>query len=141
MNNITPENLQQNGIDTKNLMFSPHHLPYNPELKEFSKSLRKNGVRAEALLWNFLKRKQTGYVFNRQKPILNYIADFYCKELHLVIEVDGSSHFSETAIGHDKERDRQMQVLGLQVIRVRDSDVLNNPGHVVKSIIEGLTGF
>ncbi|MBO4740058.1 MAG: DUF559 domain-containing protein, partial [Bacteroidales bacterium] len=92
--NITPQYLQENGIETKNLIFSPMHLPYNPALKQFSRDLRKNGVLAESLLWRHLKAKQTGFVFNRQKPILNYIADFYCKELSLVIEIDGLSHFS-----------------------------------------------
>ena len=87
-------------------------------------------------MWRHLKAKQTGYVFNRQKPILNFIADFYCKELGLVVEIDDLSHFSEEASLKDEERDRQMRVIGLRVIRVLDSDVRKNPEHVVKCIME-----
>ncbi|MBR5027929.1 MAG: endonuclease domain-containing protein [Bacteroidales bacterium] len=135
---ITPEYLKQNGIETKNLIFSSRHLPYNPRLKTFSRKMRRDGELAEALLWRHLKAKQTGYVFNRQKPILNFIADFYCKELSLVVEIDGLSHFSEEAHLKDEERDRQMQVVGLHVIRVLDSDVRKNPEHVVRCIMESV---
>ncbi|MBQ6725101.1 MAG: endonuclease domain-containing protein [Bacteroidales bacterium] len=133
---ITSDYLQQNGIETKKLVFSSKHLPYNPMLKSFSRKLRRDGELAEVLLWRHLKAKQTGYVFNRQKPILNFIADFYCKELGLVVEIDGLSHFSEEASLKDEERDRQMRVIGLRVIRVLDSDVRKNPEHVVKCIME-----
>ena len=90
---------------------------------------------SEKLLWNQLKGKQTGYTFNRQKPILNYIADFYCKQLDLVIEIDGASHFNEDAQEYDKERDRQMKVLGLKVFRVLDGEVRKDSKHVAKSIM------
>ena len=131
----TPDYLQQNGIYTNNLIFVPYNLPYKPNLKQRSRNLRNDCQLSEKLLWNQLKNKQTGYSFNRQKPILNYIADFYCKELDLVIEIDGSSHFNVEAQEYDKERDRQMQVLGLKVVRVLDSDVRKHPEHVAKSIM------
>ena len=137
--NITPQNLKEKGIDTEGLVFSPNHLPYNPRLKAFSRMMRNHSEKAEALLWNQLKSKQTGYTFNRQKPILNYIADFYCKELSLVIEIDGVSHFSKEAAIKDEERDRQMQAIGLTVIRVEDEDVRNNAEHIAKSIIAQVT--
>ena len=132
---FTPDYLQQNGIYTDKLIFIPFNLPYNPDLKQRSRNLRIECQLSEKLLWNQLKGKQTGYTFNRQKPILNYIADFYCKELDLVIEIDGASHFNEEAQEYDKERDRQMQVLGLKVVRVLDSEVRKGPEHVVKSIM------
>ena len=135
---ITPAYLQQNGIKTENLIFSQNHLPYNPQLKQYSRQLRLHGEMSEAMLWKHLQAKKTGYVFNRQKPILNYIADFYCKELDLVIEIDGKSHFSEESQEKDKERDRQMAVLGLRVIRVSDKDIRNNAEHVVKCIFESI---
>ncbi|WKZ20402.1 MAG: DUF559 domain-containing protein [Candidatus Jettenia sp. CY-1] len=66
---------------------------YNPKLKALSRELRKNSTLSEILLWNKLKaRKMRGYQFMRQKPIDNYIADFYCSKLRLVIEIDGNSH-------------------------------------------------
>ena len=133
---ITPSYLQQNGIQTENLIFSPHHLPYNPKLKPLCRQLRNKSESAETILWKYLRAKNIGYTFNRQKPILDYIADFYCKELNLVIEIDGKSHFSEQSQHKDRERDRQMNVLGLQVIRIPDSDIRNNPEHVVKCLLE-----
>ncbi|MDI9356977.1 MAG: DUF559 domain-containing protein, partial [Chitinophagaceae bacterium] len=90
---------------------------------------------SEILLWNELKAgKMYGYTFNRQKPILNFIADFYCKPLNLVIEIDGASHFSEEAIAKDKERDRQMNVIGLRVLRILDSDVRKDMQNVLRVI-------
>ena len=120
---ITPDYLLQHGINPAGLLFSKNHLPYNPRLKEFSRSMRGYGEKSEAMLWKRLKAKQTGFAFNRQKPILNYIADFYCKELGLVVEIDGASHFSHEAYEKDQERDRQMRAIGLEIIRVIDGDV------------------
>lgn len=139
ISDITPEYLRQNGINPEGLLFSPFHLPYNPRLKTFSRELRNNGEISESLLWENLKSKQTGYSFARQKPILNYIADFYCKELSLVVEIDGYSHFSLEAYDNDCERDRQMQVIGLRIVRVEDEDVRRNAEHVAKSIVEQIT--
>ena len=133
---ITPEYLSENGIDPKGMLFGPNFLPYNPRLKHFGRDLRIQGQISEAMLWKYLKNKQTGYVFNRQRPILNYIADFLCLELRLVIEIDGASHFSPEAQARDAERDRQMQAIGLTVIRVRDSDVRKNPKMVAEWIME-----
>ena len=131
---ITPDYLIQNGINPQGLLFSKNHLPYNPRLKGFSRAMRGFGEKSEAMLWIRLKAKQTGYAFNRQKPILNYIADFYCKELGLVVEIDGASHFSEEAQIRDEERDRQMRVLGLEIIRVLDGDVRKDPDRVAEYI-------
>ena len=130
LESITPDYLQEHGIDTEGLLFSANHLPYNPRLKEFSRNMRNYGEKAEAMLWKCLKSKQLGFTFNRQKPILNYIADFYCKELNLVVEIDGASHFSAEAFQKDKERDRQMRTLGLEIVRVLDSDVRKDPNRV-----------
>ena len=68
-------------------------IPYNPKLKELARELRNNSTKAEIILWLKLKNKQLyGYDFHRQKPIDNYIVDFFCQELMLAIEVDGYSH-------------------------------------------------
>lgn len=133
---ITPDFLWENDINPEGMLFGPNFLPYNPKLKQFGRDLRKQGILSEALLWKYLKNKNMGFVFNRQKPILNYIADFYCGKLNLVVEIDGASHFSAEAQKQDIERDRQMRVLGLTVIRVLDKDVRNNPENVARSIIE-----
>ncbi|QQS31068.1 MAG: DUF559 domain-containing protein [Sphingobacteriales bacterium] len=137
---LTKEFLENNNIPTKNLLFSKYHLPYNPNLKQFSRNLRNVSELAEILLWNELKAdKFLGLSFNRQKPILNYIADFYCKEKGVVIEIDGASHFSEEAMQYDAERDRQMKVLGLKVIRIADKDVRKNMAGVLEELAHFLT--
>ena len=59
------------------------YIPYNKNLKEFSHKLRNNSTLSEVLLWDYLQAgKMLGYKFNRQKPLLNYIVDFYCKPLN-----------------------------------------------------------
>ena len=133
---ITPDYLWDNGINPDGMLFGPNFLPYNPRLKQFGRDLRTHGQISETLLWKCLKNKKTGYVFNRQRPVLNYIADFLCLELRLVIEIDGASHFSAEAQEKDAERDRQMQAIGLTVVRVKDSDVRRSPEMVAKGIME-----
>ena len=133
---ITPDYLREHDVAPEGLLFSQYHLPYNPKLKAFSRDLRNNGEKSEAMLWKRLKSKQMGYAFARQKPILNYIADFYCKELNIVVEIDGASHFSAEAYLKDKERDRQMRVLGLEILRVLDSDVRKDADQVARFIEE-----
>ena len=72
---------------------------YNKNLQPYANKLRKRMTKAEACLWKYVlrARKMKGYGFRRQRPIMNYIADFMCKELIVVIEVDGSSHWSDEA--------------------------------------------
>lgn len=133
---INPEYLYENGIDPEGMLFGSNFYPYNPRLKQFSRDLRSHGQISEALLWKCLKGKKTGYLFLRQRPILNYIADFFCYELKLVIEIDGASHFTAEAQERDAERDRQMQAIGLTVIRVKDSDVRRDAEMVAMGIME-----
>jgi very-short-patch-repair endonuclease len=77
-------------------------IPYNPKLKPLAKQLRHNMTVAEVLLWNRLKGKQMrGYDFDRQRPIDEYIVDFYCKDLMLAIEIDGASHDHASSYTHD----------------------------------------
>ncbi|PAX53171.1 endonuclease domain-containing protein [Brunnivagina elsteri] len=100
-------------------------LPYNPALKDRARAMRRAGNLAEVLLWNQLKRKQfLGLDFDRQKIIGNYIADFYCAEKAVVIEVDGSSH--DNKVEYDAQRDAFLMGLGLTVIHLRDGEVKGN---------------
>ena len=101
--------------------------PYNPKLKELARQLRNNGTLAEVLLWQQLKNKQMlGYDFHRQKPILNYIVDFFCHELALAIEIDGISHDSELAIIKDQQRQTDIESLNINFLRFSDEDVKKN---------------
>ena len=102
-------------------------LPYNESLKEYSRKLRRNMTDAEKLLWSKLRGRQLkGFQFNRQKPIGNYIVDFYCRKAKLVIEVEGSQHYQHDGREKDKVRDAYMSQLGLRVLRFSDRDVLVN---------------
>lgn len=93
-------------------------LYYNKNLKTNAQQLRSNSTDAEILLWSRLRRKQLFNIqFYRQKPIGNYIVDFYAPLVRLIIEVDGGQHFKENHIQKDKERDLFMEKQGLTVLR------------------------
>jgi len=108
-------------------------IPYNKELKEFSKQLRNNSTLSEVLLWKFLRAKQMkGYTFNRQKPLLDFIVDFYCKELNLIIEIDGESHNHKFKA--DIKRQNKLEAYHLQFLRFTDKEVKNDMNNVIRSI-------
>ncbi|MEB2778481.1 endonuclease domain-containing protein [Algoriphagus sp. D3-2-R+10] len=84
------------------------------------------------MLWQKIRASQfRGYNFNRQKPLNNFIVDFYCKKLNLVIEIDGDSHFNEEAVIEDLRRQQILENLGLNFIRFLDIDVKKNMGYVL----------
>jgi len=90
---------------------------------------------AEKLLWSKIRRKQLkGLQFYRQKIIGNYIADFYCPKLKLVIEVDGGQHYSSEGRENDRVRDNYMTGAGITVIRFSDKDVLTNLEGILEEI-------
>ena len=108
-------------------------IPYNPKLKEFARKLRKDSTFTEIMVWNYLKKKQmSGYDFDRQKPIDNYIVDFYCKDLSLAIEIDGESHYGNTE--RDKKKDKRLNELGVTVLRFDDLDVRYKLDKVLETI-------
>jgi very-short-patch-repair endonuclease len=108
-------------------------LHYNPKLKKRARELRNNSTLSEVLLWKELKGKQMmGYDFHRQKPIDNYIMDFYCPKLNLVIEVDGDSHFLRKQ--QDSDRQRRLEKLGLRFLRFDDLDVKFQMDRVLDTI-------
>lgn len=108
-------------------------LHYHRNLKSFSQQLRKGGILAEVLLWNEIKANKLGYRFLRQRPIGKYIVDFYCHALNLVIEIDGAaSHDSK--IEEDAKRQKELEALGVRVMRCKDSDVRYNLGGVMEMI-------
>jgi very-short-patch-repair endonuclease len=114
-------------------------LSYNKTLKEYSKTLRKNMTDAERLLWSKLKSSQLkGCQFNRQKPIGNYIVDFYSVKAKLVIEVDGGQHYTDEGREKDKIRDKYITDQGLKVLRFSDVDVLKNIDGVIETILRFL---
>ena len=109
----------------KNLLKTNFHLPYNPLLVERAKQLRKNLTAAEKKLWNeYLNNLK--FRFLRQRLIDNFIVDFYCAALKLVIEIDGDSHFTTEAKEYDEARTKVLEGYGLKVIRFTNDEVMNN---------------
>ena len=112
-----------------------YHLKYRDSLTWAAKNNRKNETESERILWNkLLRKKYLGYKFTRQKPINRFIADFYCSELSLIIEVDGNSHIAKKE--RDTLRDKFLKCCGIKTIRVNNDDVLNNIEKVEKEIKE-----
>ncbi|TDE04589.1 endonuclease domain-containing protein [Flavobacterium hiemivividum] len=110
-------------------------IPYNPKLKEYARELRNNSTQAEIFLWIKLKGKQMyGYDFHRQKPIDNYILDFFCQELMLAIEVDGYSHQFLEIYNKDTIKEKRMNELGVSVLRFTDDQVSKDMQNVIKTI-------
>ena len=110
-------------------------IPYNPKLKEFARQLRNNSTETEIYLWLKLKGKQMyGYDFHRQKPIDNYIVDFFCNKLMLAIEVDGYSHEFLEVYNKDIIKEKRLNDLGIEVLRFSDEEVLKDMENVLRAI-------
>jgi len=114
-------------------------LSYSRNLKQYSRQLRGNMTDAERHLWAKIRMKQLkGYQFYRQKPIGDYIVDFFCPRAKLVIEVDGSQHFSDEMTEYDRIRNEYLSSLGLRVLRFINTDVVTHIERVVENIIENI---
>ena len=112
-----------------------HFLPSNKSLREFSRDLRSHSTLSEILLWQKLRASQfRGYAFNRQKPLGNYIVDFYCRKTNLVIEIDGGSHDYEEAVVEDGKRQQILEELGVSFLRFSDWEVKNVMAFVLGEI-------
>lgn len=116
------------------MRFKRKIIPYNPELKLLARKLRNESTLTEVLLWNELKLRPLGYDFHRQKPLLNYIVDFYCPELCLAIEVDGFSHYNEHGFNYDENRQKNLNDAGVKVLRFDDEEVLKDIENVIRTI-------
>ena len=113
-------------------------IPYNPELKEKAKNNRKNPTCAESKFWFGILKSEPfrKYTFNRQKPLLDYIVDFYCSKLKLIIEIDGDTHADRK--NGDILRTESLTKYGIKVIRNNNSDVLNNMACVYDDLLNKL---
>jgi very-short-patch-repair endonuclease len=112
-----------------------YYLPYNKDLKTFSRQLRNNSTQGEILLWKKLRAgSMMGYTFNRQKPLKKYIVDFYCKPLNLVIEIDGGYHGQEIQKIKDSERQQVLEEMGLNFLRFTEKEVRKDINNVLKAI-------
>ncbi|HET7569050.1 MAG TPA: endonuclease domain-containing protein [Gammaproteobacteria bacterium] len=108
---------------------------YTQRLQPLARALRKHQTDTEQCLWRHLRRRQIGGVrFYRQRPILDYIVDFYCPAASLVVEVDGSQHFELANTARDQERSRRLKAEGLRVLRFDDRQVLKETPAVMEVI-------
>jgi len=109
---------------------------YNTTLQPFAHQLRESLTKAEACLWKFVLRAgmMKGYTFRRQRPVLTYIADFMCKELMLIIEVDGITHHDENVLAKDAKKQAELESAGFYVMRFSDIDVLKGIEGVQRTI-------
>ena len=103
----------------------------DPQLLVFAKSMRHTATDAESLMWQLLRAKRfMNLKFLLQHVIAPYIVDFYCHELGLVLELDGSQHNTEDGRVYDVERTKFLEALGLKVVRywnyelLRDNDIV-----------------
>ena len=105
-----------------------------PEIFGYARKLRNNPTKAEKVLWDRLKRKQLGVKFRRQHPIYLYIADFYCHENKLVVEVDGDYHLYKRQKEKDELREEDIKYFGIEIIRFTDEEVLEKTDEVIEKI-------
>ncbi|MGB8191558.1 MAG: methylmalonyl-CoA mutase family protein [Chitinophagaceae bacterium] len=108
------------------------------KLKEFMVENRRQPTMAEELLWDKLRNKQEGYKFRRQHVIGQFIADFVCLKRGLVIEVDGNYHQLPEMKISDAERTKALNILGFDVLRFTNDEILYEGDHVIKKIHETL---
>ena len=99
-----------------------------------ARELRRNMTKQERHLWYDFLRNHPSKKFYRQRPIGRYIADFYCEEVNLVIEIDGSQHGTDESIEYDNERTKYMNSVGIRVVRFLNDEVDNNFENVCDEI-------
>ena len=117
-------------------------IPYSPHLKEYARQLRNHPTQSERFLWKMLKGKELkGYDFHRQKPLDNYIADFFCHELMLAIELDGYTHLFEEVQQKDHRKQERLSELGVTVLRFTDDEVFNDTDNVFRVIENYISTF
>jgi very-short-patch-repair endonuclease len=103
-----------------------------PLIFERAKQLRENMTHAESFLWQQLNKKQLGVRFKTQHPMDIFIADFYCHQAKLVIEIDGKIHLQQQ--DYDDGRNAELERLGIKVIRFTNEEVLGNIDKVMQEI-------
>ena len=101
------------------------------------KLLRNTATNSEQKLWHFLKNRQlAGYRFRRQYGVGKFIVDFYCPEIKLAIEIDGANHFfDDKSTFYDLARQKFIENQGIKVLRFTNTEIINNIGGVIESII------
>ena len=122
-------------VAKRSLITTGYYLPYDPNLLEHARELRRQMTPSEKKLWyGFLRGFQ--FRFIRQHPIDHYIVDFYCPKLKLIIEIDGDSHFSVSGKEYDEKRTQILEGYGLRELRFTNTEVMQSLEEVCKKVIE-----
>ena len=122
---------------------SANHNAYNSRLQPVANTLRNKATKAEACLWKYVLRagQMKGYRFRRQRPVLNYVVDFMCQPLMLIIELDGGVHKDENVAIRDAKRQAELQFAGFTLIRFTNIEVLQTIEQVRKRIAEWIEEY
>ena len=127
-----------NAVSNKEILLKVHdaYQVYDKDLTVLAQNNRRISTKAEAVLWDNLLRKRqiSGHKFLRQKPIANFILDFYCAKLLLGIEVDGDSHRDNK--NYDEARSKALSLMDIMIIRYPNEDVLYNLEKVHDDLLE-----
>jgi len=128
-----------NTSDLRDKLLAKLHYGAKASTQEYARELRLRTTEAEQKLWSLLRNRQLkGKKFRRQHAIANYVADFYCNESRLVIELDGNFHTAAETKEYDKFRTNLLNELGITVLRFWNEEVIKDPGKVIKKISEYL---
>lgn len=114
------------------------HYGAHPLLFKKAEELRNRLTPAEELLWNYLRNNEWKYKFRRQHPLFMYVADFYCHRLKLIIEIDGSIHDLEEVKQNDEIRQKNIETLGIKVIRFTNNEIFQHLEIVLQKIHQTL---
>ena len=114
---------------------------YKSELLEYARILRKEQTYVERIFWNMVKGRQLGYDFHRQKPIGNFIYDFFCFELKLVVEIDGITHLDRLVQITDEVKADYLSELDLKLLRFTDDEVIGNSNQVYEKLKNFISEF
>jgi very-short-patch-repair endonuclease len=115
------------------------HKGANPRLFHFARLNRQVQTEAEAIMWKCLRnRNLNGFKFRRQHPIADFIADFFCLECNLVVEIDGNHHNEREQKEYDEGRTYELGELNIKVIRFTNQEVLENLDFVLQTISQNL---
>ena len=104
------------------------------KLLNYRRELRNESTPQELLLWSRLKNSQLGFKFRRQHSIGGYIADFYCPNKRIIIEIDGSQHFKKDNKEYDEIRSNFFKILNIKVIRFTNAEINTNINGVIMEI-------
>lgn len=115
-------------------MSTSMHYGAPKEIFQIAERLRRDMTETEKLIWEKVSKNQLGVRIRRQHPIWKFIADFYCHELKLVIEIDGKIHVQPENKAYDISRDIILRDFKIEIIRFTNDEVINNTDRVVQEI-------